>query len=93
MPGAQRESNGNAMKKTSPPPGKARHGDAPRPEYLFDYAHSRSNRFAAKLGPQTVAVVLESDVAQGFHSSRSVNKLLRSVIAAVPNAKGRRKAS
>jgi hypothetical protein len=80
------------MKKASRPTRKAP-GDASRPEYQFDYAWSRSNRFAAKLGPQTVAVVLESDVAQVFHSSRSVNKLLRSVIAAVPNAKGRRKAS
>jgi len=36
------------------------------------------------MGPQTVAVVLEPDVAQVFDSSRAVNKLLRSVIAANP---------
>jgi len=63
----------------------------------FDYSRSRANRFASKLGPQTVAVVLEPDVAQVFDSSRSVSKLLRSVIAAVPRADqvhraGRRKA-
>lgn len=53
-----------------------------RAEYEFNYSRSRSNRFAARLGPQTVAVVLEPDVAQVFDSSRAVNKLLRSVIAA-----------
>ena len=55
-----------------------------RAEYEFDYARSRPNRFASQLGPQTVAVVLEPDVAQVFDSSRAVNKLLRSVIAATP---------
>ena len=40
------------------------------------------NRFASRLGPHTVAVVLEPDVAEVFDSSRAVNKLLRSVIAA-----------
>ena len=66
-----------------------------RPEYDFDYAKARANRFASTLGPQTVAVVLEPDVAQVFDTSRSVNKLLRSVIKAVPSAdksKSRRKA-
>lgn len=53
-----------------------------RAEYEFNYARSRPNRFASRLGPQTVAVVLEPDVAQVFDSSRAVNKLLRSVIAA-----------
>jgi hypothetical protein len=53
-----------------------------RAEYDFNYSRSRPNRFASRLGPQTVAVVLEPDVAQVFDSSRAVNKLLRSVIAA-----------
>lgn len=53
-----------------------------RAEYKFNYSRSRTNRFASRLGPQTVAVVLEPDVAQVFDSSRAVNKLLRSVIAA-----------
>jgi hypothetical protein len=85
------------MKKTSRQPRKTARTDDLRPEYQFDYSRSRGNRFASKLGPQTVAVVLEPDVAQVFGSSRSVNKLLRSVIAAVPSADqvhrgGRRKA-
>jgi hypothetical protein len=37
------------------------------------------------MGPRTVAIVLEPDVAQVFDSSRAVNKLLRSVIAATPS--------
>jgi hypothetical protein len=53
-----------------------------RSEYEFNYSRSRPNRFASRLGPQTVAVVLEPDVAQVFDSSRAVNKSLRSAIAA-----------
>ena len=56
-----------------------------RSEYTLDYAKSRKNRFASSFGPQSVAVVLEPDVAQVFGTSRSVNRLLRSVIKAVPN--------
>ncbi len=74
------------MKKTLTQPSRNGRADDLRPEYKFDYSRSRGNRFASKLGPQTVAVVLEPDVAQVFGSSRSVNKLLRSVIAAVPSA-------
>jgi hypothetical protein len=69
------------MKKTSSRSSKPRTKDL-RAEYEFDYSRSRPNRFASRLGPQTVAVVLEPDVAQVFDSSRAVNKLLRSVIAA-----------
>jgi ribonuclease toxin BrnT of type II toxin-antitoxin system len=56
-----------------------------RAEYRFDYGKSRSNRFASRMGERAVAVVLEPDVAQVFDSSTSVNRLLRSVIAAVPS--------
>ena len=55
-----------------------------RAEYQLDYAQSRGNRFAARLTGPTLAVVLEPDVAQVFDSSKSVNRVLRSVIAAVP---------
>ena len=69
------------MKKTPSRSSKPR-AKALRAEYEFNYSRSRPNRFASRLGPQTVAVVLEPDVAQVFVSSRAVNKLLRSVIAA-----------
>ena len=55
-----------------------------RPEYRFGYAKARPNRFAAMLKGRTTAVVLDPDVASVFRSSESVNRLLRSVIAALP---------
>ncbi|MEZ5291557.1 MAG: hypothetical protein R2745_10760 [Vicinamibacterales bacterium] len=54
-----------------------------RTEYEFDYGKGRKNRFAVG-GPPAVAVVLEPDVARVFDSSAKVNRLLRSVIKAVP---------
>jgi len=61
-------------------------GDELRAEYEFDYAKGRKNRFAS--GSPTVAVVLEPDVARVFGSSAKVNRLLRSVIKAVPGTSG-----
>lgn len=72
------------MKKTSSRSRKKARSNGLRAEYDFDYSRSRTNRFASRLGPQTVAVVLAPDVAQVFASSRAVNKLLRSIIAATP---------
>ncbi len=63
--------------------------DELRTEYDFDYSQSRPNRFASRMGENVVAVVLEADVAQVFDSSESVNRLLRSVISALPR-RGRR---
>lgn len=77
------------MKKTRS--AKAPAGDL-RAEYEFDYATGRKNRFAGAAGPTTVAVVLAPDVARVFGSSAEVNRLLRSVIKAVPSAtRGERK--
>jgi hypothetical protein len=70
------------MKKTSSRSRKQAESKGLRAGYQFDYSRSRRNRFAARMGPQTVAVILEPDVAQIFDSSGAVNKLLRSVIAA-----------
>lgn len=55
--------------------------DELRDEYALDYAKSKPNRFAAKL-KDTKVVVLQPDVAEVFQSSKSVNDLLRSAIAA-----------
>lgn len=70
-----------------------------RAEYRFDYRGARPNRFAGRMRRDTVAVILEPDVAAVFNTSESVNVLLRSVIAALPagskadgTAKGRKKA-
>jgi hypothetical protein len=63
-----------------------------RPEYRFDYRKARPNRFAAGRRAGAVAVVLDPDVAAVFGSSESVNALLRSVIAAMPERRKRAKA-
>ena len=61
------------------------------PEYRFDYSQSRPNRFAPMFAKGKVAVVLDADVAAVFNTSKSVNRLLRSIIAALPKeAKPRR---
>ena len=55
-----------------------------RPEYEFDYARSRRNRFASRMNQDAVTIVLEPDVAKVFDTSESVNRVLRSIIDAVP---------
>lgn len=79
----QPEASDSAMSKTSRKPGKRR-PDELRSEYTFDYSRSRPNRFASRMAENAVAVVLEPDVAKVFDSSDSVNRLLRSVISALP---------
>lgn len=56
-----------------------------RPEYRFDYSKAKPNRFAKRMAAETIAVVLDADVAAVFKSSKAVNKLLRSVIEALPS--------
>lgn len=53
-------------------------------EYRFDYSKAKPNRFAARMKAGSLAVVLDPDVASVFKSSEEVNKLLRSVMAALP---------
>ena len=55
------------------------------PEYKFDYAQAKPNRFAVDSGnlAQRV-VVLDEDVAQVFRTPESVNKVLRALIASMP---------
>lgn len=67
--------------------------DGMRREYRFDCTKARLNRFAATLRGKTTAVVLDPDVASVFGSPESVNRLLRSVIAALPTGvkRGRRR--
>lgn len=61
-----------------------------RPEYRFDYSRAKPNPYAARLGRDTVTVVLDPDVAAVFSSSESVNTFLRSVIAVLPAQPKRR---
>ena len=52
-------------------------------QYDLDWSRAKPNPYAARL-KDTVAVILDPDVAAVFPTSESVNRLLRSVIAAVP---------
>ena len=54
------------------------------PEYEFDYSKARSNRFAAKLAPGSRMVTLDPDVAEVFTTPEAVNKVLRALIATMP---------
>ena len=78
------------MKKTLGRKKKPVNEETLRSEYRFDYSKSQPNRFAAKMSKETVAVVLEPDVAKIFKSSEVVNALLRSIIAAMPSKQDRR---
>ena len=49
------------------------------PEYNFDYSKARPNRFV-----KDRTVILDADVVKIFHTSESVNKILRAVITAMP---------
>ena len=56
-------------------------------EYHFDYKKAKPNRFAAPGGKQRLkVVVLDEDVAQVFTTPESVNKVLRALIEAMPQA-------
>ncbi|MEO8034839.1 MAG: hypothetical protein ABI837_10445 [Acidobacteriota bacterium] len=62
-----------------------------RAHYDFDYSKAGPNRFASRLSDETVAVVLDPDVATVFHSSESVNAFLRSAISAMPRSEPRKR--
>lgn len=55
-----------------------------RPEYRFDYRKARSNRFAGRSKGEHLVVVLDPDIARVFTTPESVNKVLRALIAAMP---------
>lgn len=75
------------MKRASKQPRSRERVRETRPEYRLDYRRSRANRFASAFGAGTVTVTLDPDVAAVFDSAESVNNLLRSVIAAMPDRK------
>ena len=57
-----------------------------RKEYRFNYSRAKPNRFAGKFASDSVAVILEPDVAVKFKSSKTVNAALRSSLSATPDA-------
>jgi hypothetical protein len=59
------------------------------PEYGFDYAKAKPNRFAVGHKTQKLTVVvLDEDVAQVFTTPESVNKVLRALIESMPQSAG-----
>ena len=57
------------------------------PEYQFDYKKAKPNRFANRSGKSKLTVVvLDEDVAEVFSTPESVNKVLRALIEAMPQA-------
>jgi len=71
------------MKTKSRTKAKPKRADGLRPEYRFDYATSKPNRFAGKR-PGAVAVLLDPDVARVFKSAESVNDVLRALLTTMP---------
>jgi hypothetical protein len=76
------------MKKTSQVKARPNRADSLRPEYHFDYRKAKVNRFAGKAQPESVAVLLDPDVARFFESGDSINSLLRALMTALPARRG-----
>ncbi|OIN97098.1 MAG: hypothetical protein AUJ21_00895 [Anaerolineae bacterium CG1_02_58_13] len=55
-------------------------------EYRFDYKKAKPNRFAEKMKQTPVLVLLDDDVAKVFNTTEQVNKALRALISAIPEA-------
>ncbi len=58
--------------------------DELRDEYDFDYSQAKPNRFAKPLPPGSRVVYLEPEVAKRFTDSNEVNRLLKAILAAMP---------
>lgn len=54
------------------------------PEYHFDYSKARPNRFAARFVLGSRIVTLDPDVAEVFTTPEDVNRVLRALIATMP---------
>jgi len=64
-----------------------------RQEYDFDYRKAKPNRFADKQEEDRVIVMLDPDVSEVFQTPDSVNRVLRTLIEAMPPKPKRKKAS
>lgn len=66
-----------------------REEDGMLPEYEFDYAEARPNRFSLQSGEGGhVMVILDPDVANVFTTSATVNAVLRALITTMPKLRG-----
>jgi len=72
------------MKTTSRPNQKTSRSDGLQPEYRFDYSKAKPNRFANRVHPGSIAVLLDPDVAKVFQNAESVNTVLRALLSTMP---------
>lgn len=86
----RRDMNKKTTKRAIGRKGAAAGVEESAPEYRFDYAKSRPNRFARPLRRGALVVVLDPDVAKVFRDAKQVNSLLRATIAAVEKPHSRR---
>jgi hypothetical protein len=59
--------------------------DELREHYDFDYSKAKPNRFAERVGQDSLMVVLEPDVAAIFPTTEAVNDTLRAIAALLAN--------
>ena len=57
-----------------------------RAEYRFDYSKAKPNRFASRVDKTRLLVALDPDVSEVFTTPEAVNRALRALIEALPNA-------
>ena len=89
--GSSKRSKVSAKRVASSPRKRATRSDDLRAHYDLDRANARPNRFAARFAKDTVAVVLDPDVASIFRDAEAVNSFLRSAIEAMPGAQARKR--
>ncbi len=59
-----------------------------REHYHFDYNKAKPNRFADQFSEETIAIVLDPDVAAVFTTPEAANQALRALIAALRSMTG-----
>ncbi len=74
------------MKKAPARKSKRDTSDQLRDEYRFDYSKAKPNRFASRVDQSCVVVALDPDVSRVFTTQEAVNKALRALIEAMPQA-------
>ena len=72
------------MKKTAASKRLGQASEELRPEYRFDYARARRNRFAARAQKGPLVVVLDEDIARVFKTPESVKAVLRAIATTMP---------
>ena len=76
------------MKKTRTGKPTKMADDDMEPEYRFDYRKAKPNRFAKRTRPESIAVLLDPDVAQVFETGDRVNAVLRALMTTMPAGRG-----